>query len=450
MPKNGDQGASSDAADESPLAVPDFMRPMLHCNTFLSGSELYEQFGFKGTPEQSSFSDRFHHYLRRGPLRVLGVFAVVAATVVFCLWLASEGGQKAGHSSQSDLRAMERLTELGKRLEISESEKRMVVSQLSAARQELTRLLGSRADDVDVKRLEALLHMETEKSAKLERALGLLKPAKYEQDQNLFVSYVGPGETNDEAIGTVKVLVRNVQFPCVLRWIVGEKEERIYLPAGNTSLELPAGNPVTAFCEPVHTAGWLQAVFVAVIRNERLAMKPGSALGKISIVLKDNDTVVLHCEQPIPPWNAVCVPVKGEWIMVTLERPRANLDTDKWINKKWEGKERFPNTAIFWAHEGSEALARNLAQFFIAHRTDKGRWGRFREPETKHLGLVVRASQDAVSDSMQMIRQEELEEAIVVAFSLLRRQMSPFGVTIQEELEEAKEILRGQGIPVKD
>ena len=136
--------------------------------------------------------------------------------------------------------------------------------------------------------------------------------------------------------------------------------------------------------------------------------------------------------------------------MVTLERPRANLDTDKWINKKWEGKERFPNTAIFWAHEGSEALARNLAQFFIAHRTDKGRWGRFREPETKHLGLVVRASQDAVSDSMQMIRQEELEEAIVVAFSLLRRQMSPFGVTIQEELEEAKEILRGQGIPVKD
>lgn len=285
--------------------------------------------------------------------------------------------------------------------------------------------------------------VERTKAANRDWALEILKPKEYEQKQNLFVSYISPELVAVEAKGKVTVVARNVQFPCRIRWTVGNSEELRYLPAGETALEFPAGIPATVFCEPVHAAGWLQVVTVAVVRDGKLAMPAGSVLGKIPLTLMDGDTVVLHFDQPIPPWNAMIVPVRGEWILVTLERPWAEYETDKWLRKEWKGPEELPNTALFWAREGTAMLSKELAAFFIAHRNDTGHWGRFRG--VMHTGITVRAGKNAVSGTMQEIEQKELELALAGAFELLRKQQPPLGRTIDDEIKKANEILKNEG-----
>lgn len=301
-----------------------------------------------------------------------------------------------------------------------------------------------------VSRLELESQRASLKISNLQAALAVLKPTEYEQKQNLFVSFVAPDAVAEPRTGKVRVVVRNVQFACRLRWIVNDKEDVHSLPMGETELELPIGSPTTAFVESLHTANWLQAVYVAVIRDKERISPSGTALGKLPLTLMDKDIVVLHVEQPLPPWNAVCVPVRGEWMMITLERPWADFRVEPWKQKTLKEPEELPNSALFWKRDGTAATAKHLAAYFLAHRADKGAWGRFRTPETRHFGIVVRAGQDQVSEAMQTIEQPELERAIVTALELLKKQQPPLGPSIATELERAGEILKQEGIAIQE
>lgn len=262
---------------------------------------------------------------------------------------------------------------------------------------------------------------------------------QYEKNHLEFVNFLPPDFVAAEGSGMVTVLARNVRLGCLLNWTVGDEQPReIQIAPGETKLQLPAGMPATILVKPSVIAQWFQAVGIVLIRDGKESYL-GTSLGKITLPLKDGDTVVLHFEQPIPPWNAICVPIRGEWVIVTLERPWSSLDTDKWLRGEWKGSNELPNTALFWAREGTAGMARELAAYFVEHR-NTGDSGRYRGG--MQTSIMVQAKKGALSETMQKIDQNELQRALESAFELLRGQQPPLGLTIEEEIHQAGEILK--------
>lgn len=265
--------------------------------------------------------------------------------------------------------------------------------------------------------------------------LEVLQPTEPERKEGLLVRYISPDELAIEREGIVSVTARNVQLPCVLLWTVDGEAQTVTLPTGETKLTLPIGNPVTLFCRPFQTAGWFQAVQLWMKRGSDDMVRLGCALGQTPLKLQDNDELIVFFEDPIPPWNALYVPVQDESILVTLERPWAEYDIDKWLDVKWDGQEEFPNTALFWARDGSVGLARELAEYFLQHRDEPDKWVRFRG--NAHTSMTVFGNGTTVSSQMQEITHEELESVLFEAFERLRRRMAPDGRLIEEEITDA-------------
>jgi len=219
------------------------------------------------------------------------------------------------------------------------------------------------------------------------------------------------------------------------------------IDAGESILELPSGNSVTFFVRPGFTSLWLQPVAFGVIRNAKWQFY-GSVLGKQTLMLEDGDELIVNFDHPSPPWNAVCIPVRNQWVLVTLERPWAMLDVDKWIRKEWQGQEELPNTALFWAREGIDGLAKELAASFVERRNDPALRGRVRGK--MHTSLTVGAAENAVFKPFQEITVDELARELKTAFTLLREQRPPYGPSIAEEIARAKAILQSRGVKVSE
>lgn len=248
---------------------------------------------------------------------------------------------------------------------------------------------------------------------------------------------------NRNQSGSVSVTARNVRFPCFLQWTVNQQTKTIELPTGETTVELPFDGPVTLFCRPYKTSSWMQSVQVWVSDTSNEPYSLGRLLGRAPLTLNDKDKLTVFFEDPIPPWNAVCVPLRGESILVTLERPQADYDVDKWLAKNWQGTEEFPNTALCWSRYGSAGLADELAAYFVSHRNGTEHWFSFRG--ARHTSLVVQTNgPEDVSIIMQEITQEDLAVELTKAFELLRLKMSPNGKTVEDEINRAAEILRSE------
>ncbi len=272
------------------------------------------------------------------------------------------------------------------------------------------------------------------------RRLEILRPTDLENKELLMPRFVSDEQLAEGHEGTVLVTARNVQFPCFLQWTANNKTRTITLPTGESKFSLPIGGPTTLFCRPFRTSCWLQPVELWVSGNGEEPSFLGRLLGRSPLSLQDRDEVVVFFEDPVAPWNAVCVPIRGESVLVTLERPNAAFDTDKWLAGKWDAQEEFPNTALFWAHYGSAGLAKELAAYFVAERGGTDNWFVFRGK--MHTSLVVQTNNaEDVSQAMQTISQEELEQELFEAFELLRRRMSPDGGTVNEEINLAGELL---------
>lgn len=98
----------------------------------------------------------------------------------------------------------------------------------------------------------------------------------------------------------------------------------------------------------------------------------------------------------------MCIPVRGESVLVTLERPQADFDGDLLRAGEWKGLEEDPNSVLFWARYGNESLAQDLAAYFVSHRNGTEHWCRFRG--MRHTSLVVQSSDlEDVSEMMQEI-----------------------------------------------
>lgn len=266
------------------------------------------------------------------------------------------------------------------------------------------------------------------------------EPTILEQNERLLVRYISPENFLRVQTGHVKVIARNVKFPCFLEWTADGKSRSEVLTTGETTLNLPLGSPVTVFCRPFHTAGWLQTVQIFVKHDSEEVVRLGSVLGKTPLTLNNNDEVVIFFQEPVLPWNAVCVPVGNESILVTLERPRAEYDTDKWLAGTWEGHEEFPNTPMFWAQYGSQGLSEELAASFIAQRNEFKDQFDFRG--SMHTSVFVQGAGLKPSLTMQQVTQKELEAVLFRAFEQLRHNLSPNGNTIQDEIDRGAEMLQ--------
>mgnify|MGYP001184566254 CR=1 FL=1 len=266
------------------------------------------------------------------------------------------------------------------------------------------------------------------------------RPTEQEAKERLMPRFISDEQLAEVHKGTVSVTARNVQFPCFLQWTANNETKTITLPTGETTLSLPIDGPTTLFCRPFRTSCWLQPVEVWVAKDGKDLSCLGRLLGRSPLPLQDRDEVVVFFEDPVAPWNAVCVPIKGESVLVTLERPNAAYDADKWLAGQWDAQEEFPNTALFWARYGSAGLAKELAAYFVSQRTGTENWFVFRG--NMHTSLVVQTNNaEDVSQAMQTISQEELEKELLKAFELLRRRMSPDGGTVDAEITLADEIL---------
>jgi hypothetical protein len=270
----------------------------------------------------------------------------------------------------------------------------------------------------------------------------ILRRTSQEEAEHLLVRYISPADFVKTQTGNVKVTARNVRFPCFLIWTVNGKSQTITLPSGETSLELPIGGPVTLFCRAHHTYGWLQTVQVWAKHDTEKPERLGSALGTIPLTLADQDEVTVFFEDPVSPWNAICVPVRDEFLHVTLERPRALFQYEIWKAGHWKAQEEFPNSAMCWAKEGSLGLAKELAATFISQRSETNEQYDFRG--AMHTSLFIQSDGKLVSSMMRQISQEELETVLFNAFEQLKRKMSPNGNTVQDEINQATQLLNAE------
>lgn len=234
--------------------------------------------------------------------------------------------------------------------------------------------------------------------------------------------------------GTVHVTVENVTFPCILKWKVGDETRTIAVPAEGLRAELPSGE-ARITCDPEHTHSWFQP-FGIVHEGTYL----GSTVGASLLKVKSGDSVRIHLDQPYPPWNATMVRVRGEWIIVTLDRPSAQLDVQKFREGRWEGEEALPNTPLFYADVGSEGLARELARYFIEHRSENIKHGKFRG--MMHTTLLVPSEKIEVVAGLRTATLDDLIPPLTQAFEALRKQRPPTGLTIQQEIDAAAQLMR--------
>jgi hypothetical protein len=265
-----------------------------------------------------------------------------------------------------------------------------------------------------------------------------------EENDQILVRHIDPEafafDAVDEQRGFVTVTARNVKYVCTLQWTVNGKTQSIQLPTGESTMKLPMGRPVTLYCRPDKTAGWIQTVQVWLQRGEGQIESLGSALGNVPLFLQDGDEVIVFFEEPVTLWNAVTVPIGDETIMVTLERPQGMRDVDKWLAGEWDAREEFPNVVMFYARDGSAGLASELAAYFIANRNDPTMPYAFRG--RMHTSLVTFSDGKTTSLLMKQVTQVELERVLFEAFEQLREKKSPLGVSIQEEIERVAELLK--------
>jgi len=248
------------------------------------------------------------------------------------------------------------------------------------------------------------------------------------------ISFERPAAVDAEpAAGSLKANVLNDFFPCRVSWKTDKGHGEIDVPIGDSKLTLPTGEVRVSF-EPAHGFAWFQPF--GIVHNNRYL---GTTLGPVLLDLGPEDKVQFRLDQPFAPWNSAMVRIKGLWAIVTLERPSAAMSVDDFKNGKWGGSEKLPNSMLFWASDGSEAMARELASFFIDHRGDKGRLGKFRGAQ--HTSIIVPAGPDKVSAPFDVIGRDELTSALTEAFEILRKQRPPAGRTFEEELVVAKQIL---------
>ena len=360
--------------------------------------------------------------------------AIVASAAVLSLVfsLAVNLTQYVTHrtANRHSISELERLTKTNRdQRDTSEAKRQRLLSALAEGDQQAEGLRRS------VDRL-------SNDKEQLENALAYLERTAAEEEQEIFVSAVFPIDLSPsarETTGTVDVLVQNVTFACKITWQVGETKEIVTVASGTTKLKMPAGRPVTIFCEPCFTKNWLQPVGVGLEREGEEEQFFGSTIGKMVQPLWDGDRVTLHFEQPTPPWNGVMMRVRGEWVLVTLERPWADYELDKFTDAT---QSKLPNTALSWAREGTEGLARELAKTFVDHRDHGSHWGKLRG--NWDTSLTVPASETEVIEPFREITEDELVGHLVPAFELLKKQQPPLGPSIAEELEAAREFLKSK------
>lgn len=284
--------------------------------------------------------------------------------------------------------------------------------------------------------LEASLH----DNSLLRRALALVAPTDEERNQWLFVNYVDPATlANEERGGEATLHVRNVVLPVVVRWTVGEASHAETIYSGEKSISLPAGRSVSILCEPLIAHNWYQIAAVATGKKGQEKFR-GSTLSKITLPIESGDEVSLTCAQPSAPWNAIIVPCRGAWMLVTLERPRADFQIEEWKKEPRPGPEEFANTMLFWAKYGEGELARELAAYFLSLRDKPRKAGHYRG--RMHTAITLGSDDDGViQEPWSSISEEELRQCLLNAFQMLRKQRSPEGRTVEGEIAKAAQIL---------
>lgn len=274
----------------------------------------------------------------------------------------------------------------------------------------------------------------------LRRALAMLAPTNEEQNQLLLVNYVDPSTlAREESRGTATLKVRNVVLPVIIRWTSGDENHSQVVYSGEKSISLPAGRPVTIFCEPLIARNWYQIAALSVGKTGEEKLR-GNTLSKFTVPIAPGDELALTCSIPTAPWNGIVVPCRGAWMLVTLERPRADFQLEEWKDPAKRGPEEFSNTMLFWAKYGDAELGRELAAHFVAQRGKPRDAGHYRG--RMHTAITIGSSDTGViQEPWASIQEEELRLCLTNAFQMMRRHRSPTGRSIEDELQQAAKIL---------
>ena len=232
-----------------------------------------------------------------------------------------------------------------------------------------------------------------------------------------------------------QVRVKNVTFPVRGRWIAGEEQGDF---DATNAFEVPAGE-VRLMIVPNHPAALNSGFaghFSQPYRLVGVRARSSMRLSNDSFRLNAGDKLTIHLVQPVPPWNAVMLRVRKEWVLVTIERPDPQHDLDKFKSGKWDRKEEFPNAMLFWARDGDKAMAKELAKAFVANRENLSATGCVRG--LRHTSIMVLSG---TNGPLAKISEEELTTELTEAFELLRRQTLPSGQSIERLITVAKGFL---------
>lgn len=95
---------------------------------------------------------------------------------------------------------------------------------------------------------------------------------------------------------------------------------------------------------------------------------------------------------------------------------------------------------LFWTKIGSRGLATELVKTFMSKKSDIKVLGRYRGDQ--HTSLLIPSIAGGISPMFQELTNEELSQSLLEGFELIKKQRPPVGLSIQQELDRAQEILK--------
>ncbi len=240
----------------------------------------------------------------------------------------------------------------------------------------------------------------------------------------------------------VDVVIEDHDFlPVTIDWHT-KKDEKEVKESGSLdgTGKVPSGEEVFIALRPryegayYHWATWTLEgqPYVGGSNGMRIKASSGAKIG-------------VHILQPAPTWGGATVRTKGGgFMLITLRIAGAMTGVEKtkdgFRSKGGPGGEYYPNASLAWANYGSIGVAENLWKNFKQERKDKKRWGYFQG--SHHVAVFLPATGKGVKEPFGSMKEEDFIAAVKEGLEIIRKQRPPVGLSIEEELREAAEILK--------
>jgi hypothetical protein len=200
-------------------------------------------------------------------------------------------------------------------------------------------------------------------------------------------------------------------FPVIIEIDKGtaDAQQRTYYGKNDSTFELKAGEHT--FSVRSQHGGFIQPVTYTVSKGDKNE-KTVYTTDPYSTHLARETKLEIWLHHPLEVFNSTIFTIKETKCCLVFQRPL-------WfegIDKKWEGKEQYPNTILFFADEEwkAEKVYKDLAAEIVLRRVRKGLQGHFTGKCHVAVICALEADRTLPADIMNAT-QKQIEDALLEA-----------------------------------